>query len=88
MFRVVDAVNQSKAGLEAEAGVEVGRWGGEGEFIAFFIAISEDMKMANRVEGLVLIHSWHTQSITLGQPRQQSCEGTGPTASQSGTRQT
>lgn len=88
MFRVVDAVNQSKAGLEAEAGVEVGMWGGEGEFVAFFIAISEDMKMANRVEGLVLTHSWRTQSIMVGQPRQQSCEGAGPIVSQSGTGQT
>lgn len=47
MFRVMDAVNQSKAGLEAEAGVEVGMWAGEGGFIVFFIAVMEYMKMAN-----------------------------------------
>lgn len=47
MFRVVDAVNQSKAGLKAEATVEVGMWAGEGEFVVFFIAISEYVKMAN-----------------------------------------
>lgn len=44
MFRV----NQSKGGLEAEAGVEVGMWTGEGGFVAFFIALWEYMKMANK----------------------------------------
>lgn len=47
MFGVMDVVNQSNAELEAEAGVEVGMWAGEGGFVAFFIAVMEYVKMAN-----------------------------------------